>query len=95
MNVSVFAYKAIGDEVAPIKDTDELIEGYCKGGANVLYERNVIGEHNTEFTNGHSRAITFLASLFEGTYEKKYQTEGCTVRNVNVTDPNGPVLSLG
>ena len=90
-NAPVYAYKAIGDEFSPISVTDELMDQYCASGANVLYERNTIGEHLSEFTNGHSRALNWLSGVFNGTIIDP-SSPSCRISNVTVTDPTGPSL---
>jgi hypothetical protein len=78
-------YKAIHDELAPIRDEDELVERYCAVGANLLYQRNSIGGHLAEDTNGDARAFAWLSGVFEG---RDYSSLGCVVEDVavNVTD---------
>lgn len=80
----LFVYKAIADEVAPVNDTDALVERYCGVGVNIVYERNSIAGHLAEAANEDANAFEFLQSVLAGTY----QHSGCTVRNVtlNVTD---------
>ncbi|PYI16220.1 lipase 1 precursor [Aspergillus violaceofuscus CBS 115571] len=80
----VYAYKAINDEVSPIRDTDVLLARYCGVGANILYERNTVGGHSADQINGHAAALTFVAAVLEGRYASLYKTEGCTFRNVTV-----------
>lgn len=82
--VPVFLYHAIHDQNAAIAEVDQLFESYCNGGANVWYERNTVGIHDDEFLHGHSRALAFMGSLFEGTYEHMYNPEKCIVKNVTV-----------
>ncbi|MCJ1449269.1 MAG: hypothetical protein MMC23_009789 [Stictis urceolatum] len=76
----IFAYKAIGDDVSVIGDTDALIERYCAIGANIKYERNTIGNHAQESLNGAARAMAFLKAVVAGTYINI----GCAVQNVTV-----------
>ncbi|KAK5130849.1 hypothetical protein LTR08_001621 [Meristemomyces frigidus] len=82
----LFIYKATQDEITPISDTDAVVARYCgvSVGANILYERNTIGGHLAEETNGDARAFQWLRSVLEGTYKH----DGCTVRDVaiNITD---------
>ncbi|KAK4545306.1 hypothetical protein LTR36_003486 [Oleoguttula mirabilis] len=80
----LFFYKATQDELAPVADTDAVVARYCEVGANILYERNTVGGHLDEETNGDARAFAWLQSVLSGTYEH----EGCTIRDVaiNVTD---------
>lgn len=76
----IFAYKAIKDEVSNITDTDTLVARYCAVGANILYQRNTVGSHVTEGTNGDARAMLFLTTVLLGNYSHT----GCTVQNVTV-----------
>lgn len=76
----VFAYKAIGDEVSPVADTDKLVDRYCGVGATILYQRNTVGSHVTEAGNGDARAVQFLTSIFDG----KFTQTGCVISNVTV-----------
>lgn len=76
----LFAYKAIKDEVSPINDTDKLVSRYCDVGATIKYDRNTIGSHTTESTNGAARAVDFLTQVLNG----KYNATGCQIMNVTV-----------
>ena len=88
----MFVYKAIADELSPVNETDALINKFCNFGANILYERNKIGNHLTEYANGHTRALNWLSSIFNGTYGHIYESHGCTIKNVSVVDPTGPQI---
>jgi hypothetical protein len=81
----VYAYKAIKDEVSPVADTDKLIERFCGVGANINYERNTVGGHSSESTNGNAAAFAFLSSVLKGTYTHT----GCTIKNVTITLSTG------
>ncbi|KAJ3575835.1 hypothetical protein NPX13_g3902 [Xylaria arbuscula] len=85
----LFVYKAIHDDSNGIATSDELINHYCKVGANILYHRNTIGGHNDESVNGIPRAFEFLSAVLTGTYAENYNTTGCTWVDVtvNVTAP--------
>ena len=74
----LFVYKAIEDELTPVKDTDDLAQRYCSLGVNILYERNTVGGHIAEEINGDTRAFQWLSKVLEGVYDH----EGCTVSNV-------------
>lgn len=87
----IFAYKAAGDMISPIKDTDKLVDRYCEVGANILYHRNSIGGHVAESTNGHPAAVMWLDSVLGGTYEKDFPILGCTISNVNVNITSTPL----
>lgn len=90
----VYAYKAINDEISPVEDTDALVAKYCDMGANILYQRNRIGGHSAEETNGVPAATAWLDAVLAGTYAESYNTTGCTVQNViQGTDPS-PLRSL-
>jgi hypothetical protein len=64
--IPLFVYKAIGDEMTPISDTDEHMAQYKRFGVSVLYERNTVGDHITEIVNGQDRAMEWLAGAFNG-----------------------------
>lgn len=66
----IFVYKAIADEINPVVETDALVEKFCQLGANVLYERNTVGKHVSEYQNGHTRSLDWLSSVFDGTYDE-------------------------
>ena len=76
----VFAYKAIGDEVSPVADTDRLVQRYCLLGADIRYDRNSIGDHASEAPNGKARALAFLTQALNGSLNQT----GCTITNVTV-----------
>jgi len=80
----MYVYKSTRDEIAPIEGVDELVSRYCSVGVDILYERNTIGGHLAEYTNGDSRAIDFLRQVLGGMYNHT----GCTIRDVavNITD---------
>ncbi|SMR53771.1 unnamed protein product [Zymoseptoria tritici ST99CH_1E4] len=76
----VFAYKAIMDDVSYVNDTDALIEKYCGIGATIRYDRNTVGSHSSESTNGAPRALEFLEQVLSG----QYNETGCQIMNVTV-----------
>ncbi|KAH8881306.1 LIP-domain-containing protein [Thozetella sp. PMI_491] len=80
----LYVYKAVKDEVSVVADTDALVTRFCGVGVDVNYQRNSIGGHSDEGTNGAYGAFDFLSSVLAGTYN----TTGCTVANVavNITD---------
>lgn len=80
--VPLFVYKAIGDEVSPIEDTDALVTKYCALGANITYQRNSVGGHEAEQVNGDESAVQFLISVLEGS--SSISNPGCTVQNVTI-----------
>ena len=85
--IPLYVYKAIHDEISPIADTDTLVSRYCEVGGNVIYERNSIGGHLAEETNGDARAIDWLAQVFAGTY----QHSGCTIQDVAINVTSSPI----
>lgn len=90
----VYAYKAINDEISQVSDTDNLIDKYCGLGANILYQRNRIGGHSAEETNGVPAAEAFLDAVLSGTYADSYNTTGCTIQNVVQGDDYSPLKRL-
>ncbi|CAK7225781.1 hypothetical protein SCUCBS95973_005979 [Sporothrix curviconia] len=84
----LFVYKAVGDEVSPINDTDALVERFCGVGVNINYQRNSIGGHAAEGTNGNAAATAWLDSIFAGTFAASANATGCFISDVavNVTD---------
>ncbi|KAF2769285.1 LIP-domain-containing protein [Teratosphaeria nubilosa] len=82
----IFAYKAIADEISPIADTDKLINKYCGIGSDILYQRNTVGGHSAEETNGDARAFSWLQNLLQG--NGSMAPMGCVTQNVtiNITD---------
>jgi hypothetical protein len=92
--VPLFVYKAIGDTLAPISDTDYVVEKvYCRLGVDVRYERNTVGGHLAEYTNGVGSARQFLAWVFDGIDEGEVVSVGggCTVANVTVGSDTSPL----
>lgn len=81
----LFVYHAVEDQVAPVKEADVLVEKYCSRDANILYQRNSVGQHVEEVTNGKSRAVAWLSSVFDGSHKATYPSNGCTVQNVTIT----------
>ena len=64
----MFIYKAVKDQYCPIHLTDALVERYRGVGADITYERNVVGGHVAEIENGKQRAIDWLWRVFVGSY---------------------------
>jgi hypothetical protein len=82
----VFVYKAIHDEFTNVRDTDVLVERWCGVGLDVKYQRNEIGGHIAEITNGRGRALGWLREVFEGGEGAR----GCVVENVVVNITSNP-----
>ena len=82
--VPLFIYKAIHDEATLVGGSDAYVERNCLLGANILYQRNTVGGHVDEETNGLPRALAWLEIVLDGSYASKYQPSGCTIQNVTV-----------
>jgi len=85
----VYAYKAIGDEISPVADTDALVAKLCAQGASIQYVRDGLGEHASEEITGSGDAFSFLVDRFNGVPV----TPGCTTTNVLSDTLNGPGLA--
>jgi len=80
-----FVYKAVGDELSPVAETDALVRRLCAAGARILYRRNGAGDHAAEWVNGRAAAFAFLASVLEESFEVRYGLgAGCEVYNVSI-----------
>lgn len=84
----LYVYKAIGDEMTPIVDTDEHVAHYGRFDASILYERNTAGGHVSEIVNGQERAIEWLTGAFEGSLK----CQGVVIRDVTVDDYKPPTF---
>lgn len=82
-----FVYKAIHDEFSTVNTTDALVERWCGIGVDLEYQRNTVGGHIAEITNGRQRALNWLKEIFDGTA----QTRGCTIKDVTVAVTDTPV----
>lgn len=83
----LYVYKAIGDEISPIADTDALVNKYCAVGASILYQRNTVGGHSADDINGDAMAFEWLSSALSGTL----QQTGCLIQNVTVNVTSSPL----
>lgn len=79
--IPLFVYKAIHDDVAPVKDTDDLVHEFCALGARIEYQRNTVGDHISEIANGGPRALDFLTKILEKSYHGVKQ---CEIKDVTV-----------
>jgi hypothetical protein len=86
----MLVYQALADELAPIANTDALVDRYCGVGANILYQRNTIGGHLAEYVNGEATAFEWLSAVLGGTYAQKYRTDNCTIQNVALNVTSSP-----
>lgn len=80
--IPMFVYKAIGDEISHVADTDALVEKYCADGARIEYERNLVGEHVSEAILGSGAAVNFLIDRMDG----KPVAAGCKKTDVLVAN---------
>ncbi len=87
----LYVYKAILDELSVVGPTDALVDKYCALGANILYQRNTVGGHIAEITNGNAGAVAWLTSVLDGTYNSTYSSQGCTIQNVTVNVTSSPL----
>lgn len=88
-NTKVFLYQAVEDDMAPIRDTDVVVQSLCDRGANILYHRNHWGGHNDELTNGRQRSFDFLGDVLDGTNVLSAPPTGCQTVNVTFMQPPG------
>jgi hypothetical protein len=80
----LFIYKAVQDEIVPIAHTDALVNRWCNVGVDIVFEKNTVGGHLAEETNGDGRALDFLKSVLGRIYDH----QGCTIKivSLNATD---------
>lgn len=79
----MYIYKAIGDEVSPIADTDWVVDSLCDKGANVEYKKNWIGEHSTEDILGSGGALAWIEDRLAG---EAITTTNCTTEYVVIAE---------
>ncbi|OAA68263.1 Lipase, secreted [Niveomyces insectorum RCEF 264] len=90
-SVPAFYYQAVADEMCPSAAVDAAVAGFCRQGGRVLYQRNLVGQHNDELVNGRQRALNFLGDVLDGTQTTAMPATGCRVDNVTISvDPKGP-----
>jgi pimeloyl-ACP methyl ester carboxylesterase len=63
--VPLYIYQGTIDQVMPIDDVDQLVQGYCKAGAKVQYARS-FNDHLILPLTGFGGALDFLAERFAG-----------------------------
>ena len=74
----IFIYKSILDEISPVKDTDDMVDFYCKNGGSVRYDRDLLSNHEISGVSGVGKAMVWLKQAMEGTLQQK----GCTTTSV-------------
>lgn len=62
----IFLYQAIADELIPVADVNELVEGYCAEGVTIYYHQDPTSDHNSLAVSGGPAAVGYLASRFAG-----------------------------
>ncbi|PLN85794.1 LIP-domain-containing protein [Aspergillus taichungensis] len=90
--VPLFVYKAVGDEVSPIEDTDALVKQYCANGARIEYHRDWVGKHMSEAIAGSASALNWLNERMNG----EEVDEKCSTKQVVLSelDP-ATIVTLG
>lgn len=68
-----YIYQGALDEIQPIKDVDALVKFYCAGGANVEYDRTILGHATLEV----ARLATSMIKIDEAFHGKILR--GCHV----------------
>ncbi len=82
-NIPLFFYKAVNDDISPVADNDALVAQYCAAGApSILYDRNSIGNHNTDAFQEAGNAVAYLKDRFHGVTPVK----GCVTNNVSLAN---------
>lgn len=83
----LFFYHAVHDEITHISNPQALVKRYCSAGADVLFERNTVGGHVAEETNGDARAMAWLEKVLSG----DMVGEGCVVKDVTLDVTDSPL----
>ncbi|KAJ5625316.1 hypothetical protein N7510_001625 [Penicillium lagena] len=88
----MFFYKAVGDEISPVADTDALVKKYCAEGATIEYHRDLVGDHESEAISGSASALEWLAERLDG----QEVSSGCSTEDVVLSSLDlGTVVVLG
>lgn len=93
-SMPLFIYKAVGDEVSYVADSDNLVEKWCNNGATIKYQKNLVGEHLSEDYIGSVGALQWLSQRFAGKtvpYQGKCVTEYVAVSGID----KGTIPMLG
>ena len=86
-NMPVLFYQSINDEMCPIEYLDPVVKRHCDNGANIWHQRNALGNHNLEGTNGRQRSLNFLTDVLDGTNISGRPLKGCKIEDV-IVDQN-------
>jgi hypothetical protein len=91
--VPLFFYTAINDEASPINTTQALMDKYCAAGANILWEKNTVGGHLAEQTNGDANAVAWLTDILNGSTKQEDDCEpkGCIIKEVTLNITSSPI----
>lgn len=76
----LFMYHAVHDQVALMKNAEALLERFCGVHVDIEFQRNTVGDHVGEMTNGRERALAWLEGVFGGNPAKK----GCSIADVTI-----------
>ena len=79
----LFMYKAVGDQISPIGDTDDLYEKFCSEGVAVEYQKNLNGDHFTEAILGGPTAFHWITDRLTSLRAPNFGN--CSTRCVNLT----------
>lgn len=89
--IPLFIYKAQGDEISPVADSDELVSQYCSQGVTIEYQRNTVGEHVSEAIFGSGSALAWVEDRLNG---KPVANPGkCDIRNVTISALDIPTFT--
>ncbi|KAJ5157684.1 uncharacterized protein N7482_008784 [Penicillium canariense] len=86
----LFIYKATGDEISLVADTDDLVTKYCAEGATIEYHRDLIGNHESEAVSGSSSALSWLSDRLDG----EDVSGGCSTKDVVLSSLSAETVAL-
>lgn len=76
--IPLYFYKAAGDEVSAVADTDTLYARLCSQGTTIQYDRNLVGEHLSEAISCAGSALAWIEARLNGV---SVANQGRCVRN--------------
>lgn len=77
--MSYYMYATKIDLITGIIDTDNLVNKYCAAGANIMYERNAVGDHLAEAINTEDKVMDWFKGVFDGSITQT----GCNTTDVS------------
>ncbi|KAJ5081149.1 hypothetical protein N7456_013387 [Penicillium angulare] len=86
----LFVYKAVGDEISPVADTDTIVKKYCGEGARIEYHRDLVGNHESEALSGSASALAWLADRLNG----EDVSSGCSTEDVLLSSLSVETIAL-